>query len=64
MIQEISSFRYNNSKIISQCQKLLDEEEWLDSAMKAKYKNNWTRIPSSICNQMFKKQLSDYQEKA
>jgi len=50
--------------MINQMQKLLEEEEGIDGAMRAKYQQKWARMPSSSLNQQYKMQLNDYQSKA
>ena len=64
MITGIASVRQNNFDMINQMNKLLEEEESVDTAMRAKYQQKWARMPSASLNQQFKAQLGDYQSKA
>ena len=63
MLKGIDSLRDNNLNLISQMQKILDEEEAGDTALRTQHSSKWNRMPSSSLNATFKQTLTEYEKK-
>lgn len=63
MMESLDQMSMNDKKLVSDIQKMIDEEEQSDNTMRQQHGNNWNRMPSSALNSNFKTALIDYKSK-